>query len=126
MTPQLLQAIKLLQLSNLELASFIEEELERNPLLERADDVGPTNEPAEPMPAEPAAERDWNTSELETDHRDLEAGLGPGPPARGWGPGGRRGPGGEPRPPPTTARSRTSKVTSPPSRASATCCTRSS
>ena len=38
MTPQLLQAIKLLQLSNLELAAFVEEELERNPLLERVDD----------------------------------------------------------------------------------------
>ncbi len=35
MTPQLQQAIKLLQLSNLELAEFIETELERNPLLER-------------------------------------------------------------------------------------------
>ncbi len=37
MTPQLQQAIKLLQLSNLELISFVETELERNPLLERAD-----------------------------------------------------------------------------------------
>ena len=37
MTPQLQQAIKLLQLSNMELASFVETELERNPLLERAD-----------------------------------------------------------------------------------------
>jgi len=35
MTPQLQQAIKLLQLSNLELASYVEGELERNPLLER-------------------------------------------------------------------------------------------
>ena len=35
MTPQLRQAIKLLQFSNLEVAAFIEEELERNPLLER-------------------------------------------------------------------------------------------
>jgi RNA polymerase sigma-54 factor len=35
MTPQLRQAIKLLQYSNIEVASFIEEELERNPLLER-------------------------------------------------------------------------------------------
>ena len=35
MTPQLQQAIKLLQLSNLELATFVEQELERNPLLER-------------------------------------------------------------------------------------------
>src|SRR5690349_15031935 len=35
MTPQLQQAIKLLQLSNVELATFIETELEQNPLLER-------------------------------------------------------------------------------------------
>jgi RNA polymerase sigma-54 factor len=35
MTPQLQQAIKLLQLSNLELTTFVEQELERNPLLER-------------------------------------------------------------------------------------------
>lgn len=39
MTPQLLQAIKLLQLSHLELQSFVEGELERNPLLERGDDA---------------------------------------------------------------------------------------
>jgi RNA polymerase sigma-54 factor len=37
MTPQLQQAIKLLQLSNLELAAFVDTELERNPLLERED-----------------------------------------------------------------------------------------
>lgn len=35
MTPQLQQAIKLLQLSNLELQTYVEDELERNPLLER-------------------------------------------------------------------------------------------
>ena len=35
MTPQLQQAIKLLQLSNLDLTTFVEQELERNPLLER-------------------------------------------------------------------------------------------
>src|SRR5450759_2287517 len=38
MTPQLMQAIKLLQLSNLDLSAFVEEELERNPLLERVSD----------------------------------------------------------------------------------------
>ncbi|GAB4517186.1 MAG: RNA polymerase factor sigma-54 [Parvularculaceae bacterium] len=37
MTPQLQQAIKLLQYSNLELANFVEEELQKNPLLERDD-----------------------------------------------------------------------------------------
>ncbi|WP_316976113.1 RNA polymerase factor sigma-54 [Shumkonia mesophila] len=35
MTPQLQQAIKLLQLSNMELSAFVEEELAKNPLLER-------------------------------------------------------------------------------------------
>src|SRR5215510_3851022 len=44
MTPQLMQAIKLLQLSNLDLVAFVEEELERNPLLERASEDG---DPAE-------------------------------------------------------------------------------
>ncbi len=37
MTPQLQQAIRLLQLSNMELSTFVDEELERNPLLERND-----------------------------------------------------------------------------------------
>ncbi len=40
MTPQLRQAIKLLQCSHLEVAEFVEQELERNPLLERDDDAG--------------------------------------------------------------------------------------
>jgi RNA polymerase sigma-54 factor len=37
-TPQLQQAIKLLQLSNLDLQIFIDRELEQNPFLERSDD----------------------------------------------------------------------------------------
>lgn len=39
MTPQLQQAIKLLQMSNLELAEFVEAEIEKNPLLERDDSL---------------------------------------------------------------------------------------
>jgi RNA polymerase sigma-54 factor len=35
MTPQLQQAIKMLQLSNLELTDFIDVEIQQNPLLER-------------------------------------------------------------------------------------------
>lgn len=58
MTPQLMQAIKLLQLSNLDLAAFVEEELERNPLLERANEDGA---PAER--AEAAGSADDGTSE---------------------------------------------------------------
>jgi RNA polymerase sigma-54 factor len=38
MTPHLMQAIKLLQLSSLDLVSYVEAELERNPLLERGDE----------------------------------------------------------------------------------------
>jgi RNA polymerase sigma-54 factor len=37
MTPQLMQAIKLLQLSNMDLVAYVDAELERNPLLERDD-----------------------------------------------------------------------------------------
>jgi len=44
MTPQLQQAIKLLQLSNLELSAYVEQELERNPLLERHDSEGGSGE----------------------------------------------------------------------------------
>ena len=45
LTPQLAQAIKLLQLSNLELETYIAEELAKNPLLEaRSGD----EEPAQP------------------------------------------------------------------------------
>lgn len=42
MTPQLQQAIRLLQLSNLELVDFVEAELERNPLLEREEQTAST------------------------------------------------------------------------------------
>ena len=54
MTPQLRQAIKLLQSSNLEVVAFVEEELERNPLLERDDRVlaGPDDgHRVDPLPA---------------------------------------------------------------------------
>ncbi len=44
MTPQLQQAIKLLQLNNLEIAEFIEEEIEHNPLLEKQEST-PENKP---------------------------------------------------------------------------------
>lgn len=38
MTPQLQQAIRLLQMSNLELGDYVEQEIEKNPLLERVDE----------------------------------------------------------------------------------------
>jgi RNA polymerase sigma-54 factor len=54
MTPQLQQAIKLLQMSNLEVDAFVEAEIERNPLLER-DEAG-EDAPADKKAESPAAE----------------------------------------------------------------------
>lgn len=48
MTPQLLQSIRLLQLTHLELERFIDDEIEKNPLLERDE----AREGGEPAPAE--------------------------------------------------------------------------
>jgi RNA polymerase sigma-54 factor len=47
MTPQLQQAIKLLQLSNIELQEFVDGELERNPLLERDEAQGEASSKSE-------------------------------------------------------------------------------
>ena len=48
LTPQLMQSIRMLQLSHLELNDFVDAELLRNPLLEREDGA----EPGEPEPVE--------------------------------------------------------------------------
>ena len=58
MTPQLQQAIKLLQLPNLELAAYVAQELERNPLLEPAEtaDDGAAAGEGDPEPDTRAAE----------------------------------------------------------------------
>ena len=83
MTPQLQQAIKLLQLSNMELATFVETELERNPLLERADPEetgGPAEPTVEPVAAaaKQAAEQDGSGASTETRTGDGEAESGDG------------------------------------------------
>ena len=77
MTPQLLQAIKLLQLSTQELSAFVEAELERNPLLERVenDDEGPIQERA-PTETEHREEGDWASEQMATDRTALENDLG--------------------------------------------------
>ncbi|MFL6775362.1 MAG: RNA polymerase factor sigma-54 [Sphingomicrobium sp.] len=92
LTPQLTQAIKLLQLSNLELESFIAEELSKNPLLEARPEEGGgdeqpvgdfTGEPedGDEAPDDPGADEiingqadddrpldvDWQSEALETD-----------------------------------------------------------
>ena len=56
MTPQLQQAIKLLQLSNMELVAFVEQELEQNPLLERAESETGAPEAAERGSVSPSSD----------------------------------------------------------------------
>lgn len=76
MTPQLLQAIKLLQLSHLDLVAYVDAELERNPLLEREEGEGPDG--AEPEPAPRAVEDEapaWDTDTLAADRAALEGDL---------------------------------------------------
>ncbi len=64
MTPQLQQAIKLLQLSNLELGEFVEKELEKNPLLEVSE--------SEPANSATAAENSEDSSEGQSKDEWLE------------------------------------------------------
>ncbi|BDV32723.1 RNA polymerase factor sigma-54 [Methylocystis iwaonis] len=93
MTPQLLQAIKLLQFSNLELSAFLHDELERNPLLEAQEGDyadGPAAEreashsddfraesqgEADHFGAEPH-EGDWARDSLAVDSATLSSDLG--------------------------------------------------
>jgi len=87
MTPQLMQAIKLLQLSNLDLAAYVEGELEKNPLLERAaeGEPGVVDGNAEPVAAEFSGDRDTGEigvvadridESLETSRSAIEERLG--------------------------------------------------
>jgi RNA polymerase sigma-54 factor len=100
LTPQLTQAIKLLQLSNLELDSYIAEELAKNPLLE-APSEEPSEQPAgdflgdeidsNETPDDPGADDlimgqadddrpldvDWTSEALETDSFADVVGSGP-------------------------------------------------
>jgi RNA polymerase sigma-54 factor len=78
MTPQLQQAIRLLQLSNLELSAFVEGELERNPLLEIEPDAPADRLTRDATPelsaaaAEPDGALDF-TAPVETATRDLDS-----------------------------------------------------
>ncbi|MGV6875179.1 RNA polymerase factor sigma-54 [Pseudochelatococcus sp. B33] len=82
MTPQLLQAIRLLQLSHLELAAHVEAEIERNPLLEYTDG----GEEGGEQPAEAANGarqaggedeiRDWSPAEPQLERESIEADFG--------------------------------------------------
>jgi RNA polymerase sigma-54 factor len=67
MTPQLMQAIKLLQLSNLDLAAYVEGELERNPLLERTGEGEGEGSPAGREASPDAAPADWTQADRNQD-----------------------------------------------------------
>jgi RNA polymerase sigma-54 factor len=76
MTPQLQQAIKLLQLSSVELSEYVEEELERNPLLERE---APAIEADGPQDSRAEASDEFTADagldvDVESLHPDLSAG----------------------------------------------------
>lgn len=107
MTPQLQQAIKMLQLSNLELTELVSAEIEKNPLLEQlergvgeapreridaADGGPPAEAPAQPLTGDlpPAAEEDWRADAAE-DRADFggEYEPRPGGPARDFDGDGR-------------------------------------
>ncbi len=72
MTPQLQMAIKLLQLSRLELMDTITQEMEENPVLEESLDSGPEDaelEAPEPLPAEPEEVKEVQVEEnLKPEH----------------------------------------------------------
>jgi RNA polymerase sigma-54 factor len=79
MTPQLMQAIKLLQLSSLDLATYVENELERNPLLEREEpkdgaDSASTQEGGESAEAsgEASGNEDWDGQQIEPTRGEIE------------------------------------------------------
>ncbi|MBN8955272.1 MAG: RNA polymerase factor sigma-54 [Rhizobiales bacterium] len=82
MTPQLMQAIKLLQLSSLDLTAYVEAELETNPLLEReASADGDAGSPEADAPDESTASADdapsdtWMDDNLETSREAIEGQL---------------------------------------------------
>jgi RNA polymerase sigma-54 factor len=92
-TPQLQQAIKLLQLSNLELEAYVDAELERNPLLQRDDREGESENDAEASAADAegtdddfAADRVTDSAaaaDIDARHDDLYDGASPGDHATG-------------------------------------------
>lgn len=88
-TPQLQQAIKLLQLTNIELEAYVEAEIERNPLLARDERDGEPERDA-PVADAPLSDHDANEipggraeADLDARHDDLYADASPGDRATG-------------------------------------------
>lgn len=72
-TPQLQQAIKLLQMSSIELTAYIDQELESNPLLER-DDSADTENYADTFGGEPTADQPTSADPAPLDRSAPDAG----------------------------------------------------
>ncbi len=73
MTPQLQQAIKLLQMSNIELSEFVEQEIEQNPLLEPDDRDDSANDGTEALQSpdvEPGGEIRVESADAAPEPRD--------------------------------------------------------
>ncbi len=65
MTPQLQQAIKLLQLSNIELAEYVEAEIEKNPLIQKGDGSEDAAPKADATDAPSSSELDLGAGEAQ-------------------------------------------------------------
>ncbi len=73
MTPQMQQAVKLLQMSNIELQAFLEEEMVQNPLLEKIENDDESKEGDENNAAEPEQDSPPETPSDDA-HEDFDAG----------------------------------------------------
>jgi RNA polymerase sigma-54 factor len=82
MTPQLMQAIKLLQLSNLDLAAYVEGELEKNPLLERSSEEADAPAASE-AETQQKAETEWSSEGGKGEEFDPPEGTTSDPDDRG-------------------------------------------
>ncbi len=73
MTPQLQQAIKLLALSSMEIEAFVAEEIERNPLLETANNEAPAEIPFDDAPVLPSTQSGERDSDEVLSGNDMAA-----------------------------------------------------
>ncbi len=74
MTPQMQQAVKLLQMSNIELQAYLEEEMVQNPLLEKVEAEDENSLTPEDMPIQEGASDSPPETIHEDAHEDFDAG----------------------------------------------------
>lgn len=80
MTPQLMQSIKLLQMTHIELEQFIDLEIEKNPLLDRIEaanddfaDAEPPRDSDDGTSAEASSDEDWFKTDTVDDAQNLSS-----------------------------------------------------